>query len=332
MRGLLGVVAICAGCSGIIGGPGDDGPNGPVSLAFTAPVAGAHVTRDALATNGALVADVPVAVAVHGAVSRVAITRDSRALGDLDPSGALAAQLDAAGPATLTATAYDAAGVALASAAVDVVVEDPAVADSDCHAWLDLYHVAYTAGPANPGVVDPVTVKGPIGGIPYRYIDNAAPRATFFMDCRLALSLARAAPVLHDHDVVEVADIGVYNYRCINDDGTPPNCNVGMSQHAYAMAIDLARFTTSDGATYTVKTDFVIDPAGNTCAAATEPGKDAWLHEVICELKAAKVWNIVLTPNYNDLHRDHFHVDLTPGSDYIKVAGSGPWHPIVRDE
>jgi hypothetical protein len=25
----------------------------------------------------------------------------------------------------------------------------------------------------------------------------------------------------------------------------------------------------------------------------------------------------VLTPNYNDAHRNHFHVDLTTGSNYI---------------
>jgi hypothetical protein len=176
-------------------------------------------------------------------------------------------------------------------------------------------------------------VTGPINGVPYRYLGNTTQRATFFMDCRLALSLARAAPVLRAHDVVEVEDIGVYNYRCINNDGTPPNCNVGMSQHAYAMAIDLAAFHTADGATYTVKTDFVIDPTTEpTCTAATEPGKDAWLHQTICELKGDKVWNIVLTPNYNDLHRDHFHVDLTPGSDYIRFAGDAPGAAGSGDE
>jgi len=46
-------------------------------------------------------------------------------------------------------------------------------------------------------------------------------------------------------------------------------------------------------------------------------GADAFLHELICTLKDAGVWNIVLTPNYNADHRDHFHVDRTQGSDFI---------------
>ena len=47
-------------------------------------------------------------------------------------------------------------------------------------------------------------------------------------------------------------------------------------------------------------------------------GKDRALHELICALKEAGTWNIVLTPNYNALHRDHFHVDLTADSDFIE--------------
>ena len=96
-----------------------------------------------------------------------------------------------------------------------------------------------------------------------------------------------------------------------------------MSQHAYGTAIDIASVTQEDGTSYSVLTDWVIDPAAEkTCEAATEPGKDAFLHELICELKANMVWNIVLTPNYNAAHRDHFHVDLTEGSDFIRRLSS----------
>ncbi|HTJ44291.1 MAG TPA: extensin family protein [Kofleriaceae bacterium] len=318
MRATVGVLIIgVIGCSGTIGGTSGAPDSGMATVAFTAPSPGTSFTRDSLAPDFALAADVPVAVVTTGPVARVAISDGARALGDVDASGALHAFVDHAGAATLTATAYDSAGASVATATLDVTITDPAAAD--CHAWLDLYKVAYTVGPANPGVVDPVTVQGPIGGVPYRYLGNTSQRATFFMDCQLALSLAKAAPFFHAHDVMEVEDYGVYNYRCINNDGTPPNCTIGMSQHAYAMAIDLAQFTTSDGSTYNVKTDFVINPDGDTCTATPQPGKDAFLHALICELKGAKVWNIVLTPNYNDLHRDHFHVDLTPGSDYIKL-------------
>jgi hypothetical protein len=212
-------------------------------------------------------------------------------------------------------------GEVVAEAEVAVTVVDPA--GLDCHGWLDLYGLTYELGPNNAGVSDPVTVTTPINGIPYRYSANTTQRATFFMDCSLARSLAKAAPYFRERDIVEVADIGVYNYRCIGNEGTPPNCPQGISQHAYAKAIDLAGFTTSDDTFYSVNDDFVIDPDGNTCTAPTEPGKDAFLHELICALKDGDVWNIVLTPNYNAAHRNHYHVDLTEGSDFIRKRGAG---------
>jgi hypothetical protein len=223
------------------------------------------------------------------------------------------------GTITLTATAKDAGGAVLATATVDVAVDEPTVAD--CHGWLDLYGQAYTLGPVRDGVADPVTLTTPINGMPYRYSGNAAVRPNFFMDCSLALSLLEAAPHLRSRGVVEVTDIGVYNYRCIGG-GTPPDCPNGISQHAYAKGIDIAGFTTMDGTFYSVNDDWVIDPeAERTCEAATENALDAFLHEAICALKADDIWNIVLTPNYNDAHRNHFHVDLTTGSDYINKAG-----------
>src|SRR5690606_11375259 len=151
--------------------------------------------------------------------------------------------------------------------------------------------------------------------IAYRYNNNADERATLFGDCTLMKSLAEAAPIVRARGVAEIADLGIYNYRCIDQSKTPPNCS--MSQHADATAIDLARFVTTDGTSYSVLDDWVVDTS-DTCTAETDGEKDAFLHELICELKAAGVWNIVLTPNYNDAHRNHFHVDLTTGSDFIQ--------------
>jgi hypothetical protein len=149
------------------------------------------------------------------------------------------------------------------------------------------------------------------------------------MDCELARALALAAPVLASHGVVEVADYGVYNYRCIDQSVQPPCPGSSLSQHAYAKAIDIAGLTTMDGAFYSVNDDWVIDPDGEeTCAAATDGPKDAYLHAVLCDLYANEVFHIYLTPNYNSAHRNHWHVDLTDGADFIEKPGATP----VRDE
>ncbi|MEO7095203.1 MAG: extensin family protein [Polyangiales bacterium] len=293
-----------------------DGATGedPTGLTITSPAPGAMFARTSLDSLGSLVASVPVEVAVEGMPARVAITLDTTALADLDADGHATVALGASGPAVLTATWLDAEDTPVATASVDIVITDPAAAT--CKDWLDLYKVTYTAGPASPGVMDPVTVTMPINGMPFR--SGGAARTKMFGDCSIIKALAKAAPMLRAKMIVEVTDLGVYNYRCIGSVGTPPNCPNGISQHAYGNAIDLASFKDVAGMTYVVNTDFVIDPAPEkTCTAATVAGKDRFLHELICELKAAKVFNIVLTPNYNADHRDHFHVDMTPGSDFI---------------
>jgi hypothetical protein len=331
----LGFIACAAllvvGCSGeILGGDDDDGADGGggATIAFTAPAAGASVTRDQLADSGFLIAPLAVSAETTGAIVRVVFERDGAGpLADLAaPPWDAALELESSGAVGLVAIGYDAGGAELARAEVDVTVIEPTVAD--CHGWLDLYGLDYTLGPNNEGVPDPVTVTTPINGMVHRSGSSASPRATFFMDCTLARSLAQAAPFLRRRDVVEMSDYGVYNYRCIGG-GTPPDCPNGISQHAYAKAIDIAGLTTADDTYYSVNDDWVIDPdSEDTCAAPTEPGKDQWLHETICELKANGVWNIVLTPNYNADHRNHFHVDLTTNADFIEFArptvDSGP--------
>ncbi len=289
---------------------GDD----PAGITITSPAPGAMFARTSLDALGSLVASVPVEVAVQGTPARVAITLDTSALADADADGHATVALGAAGPATLTATWLDADDLPVATASVDIVITEPTAAT--CKDWLDLYKVTYTVGPTSPGVVDPVTVTMPINGMPFR--SGGAARTKMFGDCTIIKSLAQAAPMLRAKQIVEVTDLGVYNYRCIGNTGTPPNCPNGISQHAYGNAIDLASFKDMAGMTYVVNTDFVIDPAPEkTCTAATVAGKDQFLHELICGLKAAKLFNIVLTPNYNADHRDHFHVDMTPGSDFI---------------
>jgi hypothetical protein len=318
------VVGCSIACSGTIGGGDgdDDGSNQPVTLAFVTPTANAAFVRDTVEPqNGWRAATVDVELAVTGTPATIELAAGDLALGAIDASGRGSVMLTESGAVTLTATAKAGDGTALATATVDLSVGEPAIAS--CREWLDLYGITYTVGPSNPGVTDPVTLTTPINGMPFRYSGNTNTRATFFMDCTLARSLLEAAPFFRSRGVVEVTDIGVYNYRCIGGVGTPPDCPNGISQHAYAKAIDLAGFKTMDGSFYSVNDDWVIDPSTEkTCDAATENDKDAFLHDLICDLKAHKVWNIVLTPNYNADHRNHFHVDMTTGSDFIRKAGA----------
>ncbi|MBS1124815.1 MAG: hypothetical protein H6Q90_7043 [Deltaproteobacteria bacterium] len=311
-RGLVLVSQLAlAACGADSGGDDEAG----VTLAFTTPTHGTSYVRDELSAIGELSVELSIQLAIEGAPARVALSIGDTQLGDAGADGSAVALVPTLGPVTLTATAFDGGGAPVATASVDVTISDPTLAD--CHAWLDLYKVGYTVGPVRNGVDDPVTAMMPINGIAYRVSGQA--RTTMFGDCTLIRALAIAAPMMKSRGIVEVTDLGVYNYRCINNAGTPPNCTIGLSEHSFGTAIDLAVFKAGDGTTYSVKDDWVIDPAGEkTCQAATEPGKDQFLHELACTFKANDVFNIILTPNYNALHRDHFHADLTDGADTIR--------------
>jgi hypothetical protein len=324
---LAGLLAAAPACSGTLTGSGgaggggdDDGSGGPTALGILSPRSGKTFDRDTVGALGYLVADVPLELEVPEGVQYVAYRvnggeEQGKAKG---PDFALDAEVRVDGDSTITVVAYDDAGVVVDKARVDVHVRAPH--PDDCHGWLDLYGVRYQPGPAREGVEDPVTVDLPLDGVRYRYSGSDQPRSDFFMDCKLARALLFDAPILRERGVVEVADIGVYNYRCIGG-GAPPCSGGSISQHAFAKAIDRAGFRTRDGTTYSVLNDWVIDPDSQpTCKADTSGRKDAWLHELICAEKAAGIWNIALTPNYNADHRNHFHTDLTPGGDYIQLA------------
>jgi hypothetical protein len=321
VRNLILLAVAAVGC-------GTDPQPEPASVAFVSPSPGASFTRDSLGDTGALVASVPVQLDIGGDVAKVTLSRGEAALGDANDAGELTALLKSPGAATLTATALDDAGAVLATATVDISITDPQLAS--CHDWLDLYQLDYTTGPANPGIADPVTIQLPLNGMAYRYNGSTERRKTLYGDCALMKSLAEAAPIMRAHDIVEFVDIGIYNYRCINQSQTPPNCT--LSQHAYAKAIDIAAWVTSDNTKYSVLTDWLIDPATTTCTAATDGAKDDFLHKVICEIKAAGIWNIVLTPNYNEAHRNHFHVDLTEGANTIKREAPRMDYRLVLDD
>jgi hypothetical protein len=184
---------------------------------------------------------------------------------------------------------------------------------SGCPARLTRLGVPYTTGPSRLGVATPVTVRLPLNGISYFRPGSAEPDAALFADCNLVLALHAMAATLETRAITAVVHLGVYEYRCVV--GTDPCI---LSQHAHATAIDLHEFRGDDGQPYNVETDWAINPDPvTTCSAPTLGAKDALLHGLVCEWAATKLFNIILTPNYNEEHRNHFHLDLTPGAHHI---------------
>jgi hypothetical protein len=124
--------------------------------------------------------------------------------------------------------------------------------------------------------------------------------------------------VLARHGVVEVVDAETYHYRCKDARRVPPDCS--LSLHAFGLAIDIAGMTTRDGLYHSVAQHWRIDrDRRHTCDEPTRARRrrtssvsDIFLHEVLCELRARSLFSYYLTPNYNDAHRGHWHLDLLP--------------------
>ena len=82
------------------------------------------------------------------------------------------------------------------------------------------------------------------------------------------------------------------------------------------MAIDIAGFRSTSRTTYSVLSDFV-ETSASSCPLRASNAVDRTLKEIACWMYDSRTFNIVLTPNYDALHRNHYHVDLTAGSHFV---------------
>ncbi len=104
-------------------------------------------------------------------------------------------------------------------------------------------------------------------------------------------TLQPAARELFGSEVARVRHFGTYACRNVNNDSGGRR-----SEHATANAVDVAGFVLDDGREISVLADWGKDgPQGRFLARA---------HDRACDR-----FDTVLGPEYNELHRDHFHFD-----------------------
>ena len=79
------------------------------------------------------------------------------------------------------------------------------------------------------------------------------------------------------------------------------------------------RFYTDQGP-LSVDVDFETTPLHETCDAPPASNERAsTLRDIACRLGRSRAFSTVLTPNYNEGHRDHFHVDIRPDDPRVFV-------------
>ena len=177
-----------------------------------------------------------------------------------------------------------------------------------CQEQLGILSIDFDDAPDTQGVDDPVTVHPPINGIDFDRAGGSS-NADILMDCSWGLKMHEMAEGLPALGIDTVSHFGVYNYRFIGGTNT-------LSEHAYGRALDIAGLS-GDAGTFTVLDDWVPGDAATTCTAPEGTPEHEFLRDLVCSWAASDLFHIILTPNYNAAHADHFHVDITPGADYI---------------
>ncbi len=149
-------------------------------------------------------------------------------------------------------------------------------------------------------IIDPVLLYGPVEGV--GLVDGNGDEGPVLVACETAIAIADTAVIAASKDpaAVEIMHYGTYNCRTIAGTST-------LSNHAEGRAIDLAAFRFDGGEEWSVYADW----EDGVASPVTPAGQ--WLRSFADELWDTSTWHIILTPEYNADHNDHFHVDLTPG-------------------
>ena len=171
--------------------------------------------------------------------------------------------------------------------------------EAECLAALTAAGIAHDrpAEPLTTPIPAPVSLRGPIGGV--EYVMRGAGEEVV-VSCELALRMQALSEVLRAHDVVRVRLLSAYR----NHPRT--------SFHTMGLGLDVFDFERADGSVLSVLNDFVETPAHRTCEAPAGHGRGRALVEIACAIAASHAFSSVLTPNYNDGHRNHFHLDARP--------------------
>ncbi|MBA3820094.1 MAG: extensin family protein [Deltaproteobacteria bacterium] len=189
-----------------------------------------------------------------------------------------------------------------------------------CESELVTRGISFTREPAR-GVLAPVRLTGALRGVEYRTRLSAERRETTpweIADCRLVLALDDLAQLLAQHDIVEVRHYSMWR---------PPRASwpegKAASQHAGALALDAGQFVDRAGQVIDVDDDWHGRIGAKTCGPKARPRQQTpealKLRAILCDAAAARLFNVILTPNHNRGHKNHFHLDLTPGVTWFIV-------------
>lgn len=144
--------------------------------------------------------------------------------------------------------------------------------------------------------------SGKIGNIIF---NNGSKRAKPLMDCRTAWALYRTSRIFTANGGVSKLIVGkFYSYRYVKNRST-------LSRHAYGLAFDIYGIKTKGGKTYMVASSYErhLD-SGRSCEGQAKTRGGRLLRQLACDLDNSHYFKVILTPDSDRDHRDHFHISV----------------------
>jgi len=171
-----------------------------------------------------------------------------------------------------------------------------------CEGELKKRGIAFARAEPLAKVRAPVRLRGPLSGVAFHSSlpEKMREKSTNdVIDCRLVLALDDFAKIVAKSDVTVVVFASAYRSPGAN------GCTAKYSgkQHCGALAADVFSFAHKDGTELTVAKDF----------------HGAELSSFVRSAGDQHLFNVILTPNYNDEHKDHVHLEITPDVDWMLI-------------
>ncbi|MEW5849882.1 MAG: extensin family protein [Myxococcota bacterium] len=138
----------------------------------------------------------------------------------------------------------------------------------------------------------PILLASPVHGVDYRETGRRLAEH-LLVSCEMADAVDRMTQVLARLDIVEVEHVGTYNCRGIAGSSR-------LSAHATGRALDVKGFERATGEPVNIQRDW----------NGRSREKREWLRKVVKELKVSGIFRLILTPDSDARHHDHFHLEI----------------------
>ncbi len=200
----------------------------------------------------------------------------------------------------------------LAVSMVGTAAAEPA---RPCTAELDARDVTWKRA-SRPGIANAVEISGPLGGARFAGSSDQP----LVIDCSLAVSLDEAGRYLRGLGIEVATFSSAYSRRTVRGTSRP-------SKHSYGLAIDIHAFTATDPALGTLRIDRDYEQGlGDDvdCVGTPLTQGGATLKILQCQLVRSGLFHLVLSPDYDDAHHDHFHLEVKPWGERTELRSQAP--------